>query len=243
MACIINERRAAGRKGFGAVMGSKNLKAIAIQGTGTVDIASEQRLKRALKIMPKGMKDSPVLYPFFSKYGTSRGVNNHSGKGIFPAKNWTATGEFAPQEKLWFEAPLPQKVGQTSCAGCPVGYGQLNLAKTGDYAGILAEGPEYETVYAYGGQTGVDDLDPSKSLGNYSIGMKDLAFPSINDPTRIDQTFFTKIARNDQESSIMHFGIRSCDTIHWDHYVIIMSNCSHNGGQHASLRCHASDNE
>ena len=159
MACIINERRAAGRKGFGTVMGSKNLKAIAICGTGTVDIASEQKLKRALKIMRKGMKESPVLYPFFSKYGTSRGVNNHSGKGIFPAKNWTATGEFAPLEKLGFEARLPQKVGQTSCAGCPVGCGQLNLAKTGDYAGILAEGPEYETVYAFGGQTGVDDLD------------------------------------------------------------------------------------
>ena len=161
-ACVINDGpagRAAARCGLGAVMGSKNLKAIAIRGTGTVDIASEQKLKRALKVMRKEMKNSPVLYPFFSKYGTSRGVNNHSGKGIFPAKNWTATGEFAPLEKLGFEARLPQKVGQTSCAGCPVGCGQLNLAKTGDYAGILAEGPEYETVYAYGGQTGVDDLD------------------------------------------------------------------------------------
>jgi aldehyde:ferredoxin oxidoreductase len=159
MACIINERRAAGRKGFGAVMGSKNLKAIAIRGTGTVAIASRPKLKAALKIMRKAMKDSPVLFPFFSKYGTSRGVNNHSGKGIFPAKNWTATGEFAPLEKVGFEARLSQKVGQTSCSGCPVGCGQLNLAKTGDYAGMLAEGPEYETVYAYGGQTGVDDLD------------------------------------------------------------------------------------
>lgn len=159
MACVINERRAAGRKGFGAVMGAKNLKAIAIRGTGTVQIASREKLKAALKIMHKAMKDSPVLFPFFSKYGTSRGVNNHSGKGIFPARNWTTTGEFAPLEKFGFEARLPQKVGQTSCAGCPVGCGQLNLAGTGDYAGILAEGPEYETVYAYGGQTGVDDLD------------------------------------------------------------------------------------
>ena len=69
---------------------------------------------------------------------TSRGINNHSGKGIFPARNWTATGAFAPLEKLGFEARLPQKVGQTSCAGCPVGCGQLNIARTDDYAGILA---------------------------------------------------------------------------------------------------------
>ena len=140
-------------------MGSKRLKAIAIRGTGSIDVASKDKLKTSIKEMKRAMRESPALYPFFSKYGTSRGINNHSAKGIFPAKNWTATGVFAPLEKIGSEARLTRKVGQTHCAGCPVRCGQLSLAQTRPYTGILSEGPEYETIYAFGGQTGVDDLD------------------------------------------------------------------------------------
>ena len=159
LACIINERRAAGRKGFGAVLGAKNLKAIAVLGTGSVSIADDQTYRRGLKRMRHWMRESPVLYPFFSKYGTSQGIDGHSAKGIFPARNFTATGDFAPVQTLGGEARRAQTIGRSFCAGCPVGCGQLMLARTGRYAGILAEGPEYETVYALGGQTGVDDLD------------------------------------------------------------------------------------
>lgn len=159
MACIINERRAFGRKGFGAVMGAKKLKAIAVLGTEPVGIADEDGLRRQRKQMGLWMKESPVLYPFFAKYGTSRGINNHSAKGIHPAKNWTATGEFAPVETLGVEARQAQTIGHAFCADCPVGCGQLMVARTGRHAGILTEGPEYETVYAIGSQTGVGDLD------------------------------------------------------------------------------------
>ena len=159
LACIVNERRAAGRKGFGAIMGAKNLKAIAVLGTGSVGIVDDQSYRHGLNEMRGWMKESPVLYPFFSKYGTSRGIDNHSAQGIFPARNWTATGEFVPVETLGVEARHTQTIGRAFCATCPVGCGQLMLAKTGRYAAILAEGPEYETVYAYGGQTGVADLD------------------------------------------------------------------------------------
>jgi aldehyde:ferredoxin oxidoreductase len=61
MACIIKEMRASGRKGLGAVMGSKNLKAIAIRGTGSVAVASKEKLKVARAEMTKAMKQSPVL--------------------------------------------------------------------------------------------------------------------------------------------------------------------------------------
>lgn len=159
IACIINERRAAGRKGLGAIMGSKNLKAVAIRGTGSSFITSKEKLRIALREMVKAMKESPVLFPVFSKHGTSRGMNNHSSKGIFPARNWTATGEFVPVDQIGLEARKTRKIGQASCAGCPVGCGQLTLARTGEYSGILTEGPEYETMYAFGGQTGVDNLD------------------------------------------------------------------------------------
>ena len=159
IACIINERRAAGRKGLGAIMGSKNLKAIAVRGTRPVFVSSEKKLRAALKEMKIAMKESPVLYPIFSKYGTSRGVNNHCREGIFPAKNWTATGEFMPADRIGVEARQTRKIGQNGCFNCPVECGQLSLARTGVYSGVLAEGPEYETMYSFGGQTGVDNLD------------------------------------------------------------------------------------
>jgi len=159
MACIINERRAAGRKGLGAVMGSKNLKAIAVRGTGSVEIASKEKFKIARSQMLKAMKESPVLYSEFAKTGTPSNVDNTCALGIFPAKNWSATGEFRPVEQIGVEALETRWIGKEFCYNCPVGCGQLRLARNGPYAGILAEGPEFETLYSLGGQTGVDNMD------------------------------------------------------------------------------------
>jgi aldehyde:ferredoxin oxidoreductase len=159
IACIINEMRAAGRKGLGAVMGSKNLKAIAVRGTGSVAVASEERLKIAKGKFTKAMKESPVLYPQFSKLGTPMVVDALCALGIFPAKNYSATGEFAPVEELGVEAQNTRNVGREHCEGCPVGCSQLRLARTGPYAGILTEGPEFETMYSFGGETGVVNID------------------------------------------------------------------------------------
>lgn len=159
IACIINEMRAAGRKGLGAVMGSKNLKAIAVRGTGSIGVASKEKLRSAARKMKESMKESPVLYPEFSRTGTPSNVDNTCALGIFPAKNWSATGEFTPAEQIGVEALETRNVGREFCYGCPVGCSQLRLARTGPYSGILAEGPEFETMYSFGGQTGVDDMD------------------------------------------------------------------------------------
>ena len=159
LACIINEMRASGRKGLGAVMGSKNLKAIAVRGTGSVSVASPGDLKSAKGEMARAMKESPVLYPAFSHTGTPSNVDNTCALGIFPAKNWTATGEFAPVEQIGVEALKARNVGREFCSGCPVGCSQLNLARRDPYSGMLAEGPEFETMYSFGGETGVDNVD------------------------------------------------------------------------------------
>ncbi|MBI5116427.1 aldehyde ferredoxin oxidoreductase family protein [Candidatus Poribacteria bacterium] len=159
MACIINERRAAGRKGLGAVMGSKNLKAIAVRGTNTVRVASEDKFKATRSEMIKAMKESFVLYEAFAQAGTPLGVEHMSLMGIFPIKNWTATAELTIEETLGLKVQDSRKVGRTHCYGCPVGCSQLHLAKGTPYGGILAEGPEYETFYSFGGQTGVDNID------------------------------------------------------------------------------------
>jgi len=159
LACIINELRAVGRKGLGAVMGSKNLKAIAIRGSGKVAVADKEKLKVARGEFTKVMKESEVLYPMFSKLGTSMIVDHICEMGIFPGKNFSATGEFAPVDNIGVEVQETRNVGSEHCYGCPVGCSQLKLAKTGAYAGILAEGPEFETMYSFGGVTGVDNID------------------------------------------------------------------------------------
>ncbi len=159
ISCIINERRAAGRKGLGAVMGSKNLKAIAVLGSGSLNIASKEKFKVARGQMLKAMKESPVLYPQFANTGTPSNVDNTCALGIFPAKNWSATGKFAPVDQIGVEALETRRIGKEHCYDCPVGCSQLRLARTGPYAGILAEGPEFETLYSFGGQTGVDNMD------------------------------------------------------------------------------------
>ncbi len=160
MACIVNERRAVGRKGLGAVMGSKNLKAIAIRGKGTVGIASKKKYKRGRTALLKAFKDSHVLYPKFSQHGTPMVTDLTGAMGVLPAKNWTATGEFVPIEGIGRDAQATRKIGREHCHDCPVGCSQLKLAQAGPYAGVLTEGPDFETVYSFGSVVGVDDVDP-----------------------------------------------------------------------------------
>lgn len=159
MAAIINERRAFGRKGLGAVMGAKNLKAIAIRGEQSVSLASEEKVKSARKKMLQYMKESHVLYSEFSKHGTPMTVDGTSELGIFPLKNFSATGEFSMVDSIGAEAQQTRKIGREHCYNCPVGCSQLKRAKKGRHKGTLSEGPEFETIYSYGGMTCVDNID------------------------------------------------------------------------------------
>jgi aldehyde:ferredoxin oxidoreductase len=159
IAAIINEWRAIGRKGLGAVMGAKNLKAIAVRGRDKIAIADKEKYKAARKAFTAAMKESHILYPQFAKTGTPMVVDATSAMGIFPTKNYSATGEYVPADKLGIETLMKHNVGKEHCYGCPVGCSQLNMAEKGPYAGILTEGPEYETMYSYGGVTGVESID------------------------------------------------------------------------------------
>jgi len=109
--------------------------------------------------MLKAMKESPVLYPEFSKMGTPMVVDVTCAMGIFPTKNFSTTGVYVPVDKLGADVQNTRKVGREHCYGCPVGCSQLRLVRHGMYAGSLTEGPEYETMYSFGGVTGVEDID------------------------------------------------------------------------------------
>ncbi len=159
VACIINERRALGRKGLGAVMGSKNLKAVAVRGSQEVPVYDKEAFKKARSVMTGAMKESHALYPMFSHIGTPAVLDLTCEMGIFSTKNWAGTGQWAPVDKLGVEANNSRKIGREHCYNCPVGCSQIKLAREGSYAGILTEGPEFESIYSLGGTTGIDNLD------------------------------------------------------------------------------------
>lgn len=137
MAAIINERRAFGRKGVGAVMGSKNLKAICIRGNNEVHVASKEAFKVANSTMLKAMKDSPAVYP---------------------AKNYPALGEWAPIAPPGVGVRETKMVVKEPCYKCQVGCSKRQLVREGPYAGTLSVS-EYESLYSFGRRIGVDNLD------------------------------------------------------------------------------------
>ena len=152
-AAIVNERHVSGRKGVGAVMGSKNLKAIAVRGDTPVPIYDPAAYDDARKFMLDAMKKSPALYTHFSKKGTNGTVDVTHNLGIFPTKNFSNTGEWDPVD--FFGADIGgEKYNSTreTCYKCPVFCSQVKLARDGPYKGI-ASVPEFETIYAFGGMT------------------------------------------------------------------------------------------
>lgn len=158
MAAIINERRAFGRKGVGAVMGSKNLKAIAIRGSASVPLANPEAFEAARKFMLAAMKESPVLYPEFSKLGTPMVVDATSAMGILPSENYRNTGVKDYSDTIGVAASISRNKGSEHCYGCPVGCTQLKLAAGPGYQGGMSD-PEYETYYSLGSVVGVDQID------------------------------------------------------------------------------------
>lgn len=156
IACIINERRAAGRKGLGAVMGSKNLKAIAIRGTQDVPIADEDLFKEGRSRLLRYFKATPAVYEGLSRVGTADCIDVTCELGIFPAMNYAHTGQFEPVDEVGSEIQRHDTVRRVSCFNCPVACSQVRMASDGPYSGVLTEGPEFESSWAFSGATGVD---------------------------------------------------------------------------------------
>ncbi|MEZ0290318.1 MAG: aldehyde ferredoxin oxidoreductase family protein [Sulfolobales archaeon] len=161
-AAIINEKgRAAGRGGHGAVWGSKNFKAIAVRGHMKPSIADEARYKEVVARSNELIRKSPVTSEGLPKYGTAVLVNIINAHGIFPTRNFQ-TGVFPGAEKISGETIAREimdweKHREAVCWGCPIGCARYTRVKTDKFSGE-GDGPEYESVWALGAQTGTDDL-------------------------------------------------------------------------------------
>jgi aldehyde:ferredoxin oxidoreductase len=158
-ASIMNDKdRAAGRSGVGAVMGSKNLKAIAVRGTGKISLADPEGFKAFNKTILDGFKEATRENPLgLTVNGTAGVVVATQNYGCLPTKNWQQ-GTFDGWEAVQ-GATLTKKylVNNKACFGCPVACGRQTRVEDPDFHGE-GEGPEYETVYAMGPNCMVDNL-------------------------------------------------------------------------------------
>ena len=157
-ACVINDKhRAAGRSGVGAVMGSKNLKAVVFRGTRSVKVAHPKEFMQACLVAVAKLKADPGSGEGLPMYGTPGIVNVINAHGFMPTNNFQF-GQFAGAEKISGETIRDEILTRNKgCFACTIACARVTEVKAGKFKGS-GEGPEYETVWGLGAMTGVDDL-------------------------------------------------------------------------------------
>lgn len=155
--------RHAGRGGVGAVMGSKGVKVIVLDDAGLKmrPPKNAEAFKEATKLWVEGLKKHPVTGEGLPTYGTNVLTNIVNEAGGYPTYNFTA-GRFKGCEKISGEtmAELEKARGGQPTHGCHRGCvircSGIYVDKDGNY---VTKQPEYETVWAHGGNCGIDDID------------------------------------------------------------------------------------
>ena len=167
IANIMNEmHRAAGRTGVGAVMGSKNLKAVAVYGTGAVKVADPEGFKAAVMKARQMIQAHPVGGTGLKAYGTDVLVNILNQTGALPTRNFQ-DGYFPTADKTGGESlAAKQLIRPKGCFSCIISCGRVTKVDAPGYEGI-GEGPEYETAWSFGADCGIDDLDAITKANYY----------------------------------------------------------------------------
>lgn len=158
-ASVMNDgHRAAGRSGVGAVMGAKNLKAVAVYGTHEVPLADKEGFGTYVKdLLTKFNQATKMNPPNLRVHGTSYVVMVTNSYGALPTRNWQQ-GTFEGWEEIQGER-LTQEflIKNKACQSCPIGCGRVTRVDVPGFKGE-GEGPEYETIYALGSNCGVSNL-------------------------------------------------------------------------------------
>lgn len=146
--------RAAGRSGVGAVMGSKNVKAILVRGTGKVENANADEMKKVLSASIAKLRENGVTGQGLPTYGTSVLVNIINESGIYPVNNFQ--GAYDPDADLISGETMTANhlIKKDPCYRCPIACGRYSKWEGGEGAG-----PEYETVWVFGSNLGIHDFD------------------------------------------------------------------------------------
>ncbi len=162
ISCVMNDKgRAAGRSGVGAVMGSKKLKAIAINGKQAVPVADEPQLQEARKKYLEQIQKS-MIYMIFGQAGTSGTLQILSMVGEAPCKNWGGIPTVDFPDVSSMSGPVIQELREKKygCWRCPIACGGLMKAGTGQYRYAAgSHKPEYETLASFGNMCLNNNLD------------------------------------------------------------------------------------
>jgi len=172
--------RSLGRTGVGAVMGSKKMKAIVFHGEKKKEIAYPDRLDQFAKETLERAKDTPGVQNY-RRLGTPQLVALTNSVGAFPARYWHL-GTFEGWEKISADALLERcEVRPTACLRCFVACGDLSEVKGGRHKGLKIEGPEYETIYAFGGLCMIHEIEEIAYLNDLCdrLGMDTISAGSL----------------------------------------------------------------
>ena len=155
-ACILNTAaRAAGRGGTGCVMGSKKLKAIAVKGTGQPEVGNHKLFLASLEEARQKFQD-PRTYRRWREAGTAAALEYLSGQGIQAVKNFRE-GTFTEIDKIGANASLKTWVRSFSCYCCPLACKKSGKTTDSPFAGLIHDGPEYETGTMLGANLMISD--------------------------------------------------------------------------------------
>jgi aldehyde:ferredoxin oxidoreductase len=154
IACIQVDGRSFGRGGAGAVMASKNVKAIVSYGKKEVPLENPEPLKKLITQAAKDVRQSKHAH---TTHGTAQYTEVINELGCYPTRNFQAavfdgieTISSAYMKENYF-------VRNKACFRCPIGCAQICEVKEGPFKGAQSD-PEYETIGAFGGQCGVSDF-------------------------------------------------------------------------------------
>ena len=159
-------KNSGGRTGMGAVMGSKNLKAIAVRGTLPIEIADPDKALQYHRELIH-LIHSTKLIEFASQYGTPFVYDVTNSTGLIRTRNFQSN-QFPDSEDLECEAIKDYTAGVTSCFGCTVHCRHKYTLKEGPWKGQYAEGPEYTSQGAFGTEVGNNNLHRLME-GNYLV--------------------------------------------------------------------------
>lgn len=160
MACIVNDlHRAAGRGGLGAVMGAKRLKAIVAQGNLNIHPANPYAFKREVEKALKVLRGHPLTGDGLGRYGTAILTHLVNKAGLLPVRNFQSS--FFSDAELVSGEYMKEKivVGRKACYACPIACGRVSKIQEPPYGPLDTEGPEYETLWAFGPNCGVSDIE------------------------------------------------------------------------------------
>ena len=152
-ACISTDQfHKAGRGGHGALMGRKNLKALAIRGTGAVSVGDARAFLADLyRVQTDYILTGDNLWGH--EEGTPILAQIMSDAGVIPTRNWSV-GTFEQIENINSDAFLKVRTKNRACYQCALGCRQFHEA-----GGVKGEGPEYETIALCGANCGIGDIE------------------------------------------------------------------------------------